>query len=259
MYAVSVARPENDSLIGAGYDPAWSALGQLAFSAALPAAPPQETSCGPRTQAEIFVINRAGAWARVTRTETNEYNVAWSPDGLRIAFVADGVIAVANRDGRGRRQLTTHSTDAGMYTLDGNPSWSPDGSRMVFGRLVIAAPSFIPSPVLPPLPAPSVYELVTINADGSGEQALTKTPDASELQPAWSPDERQIAFTEYASGGPFVAVMDAEGGSPRIIARGSQPAWSANGGSIAYVASTRKGDRIFVMRADGSHKRQLTH
>ncbi len=48
---------------------------------------------------------------------------AWSPDGTRIAFVAEGEITVINADGTGR---------SGTGRFGSEPSWSPDGSRIAF-------------------------------------------------------------------------------------------------------------------------------
>jgi len=51
---------------------------------------------------------------------------AWSPDGSRIAFVANGDIYTVLSDGSDVRRLTDNESN------QGNPVWSPDGSRIAF-------------------------------------------------------------------------------------------------------------------------------
>jgi dipeptidyl aminopeptidase/acylaminoacyl peptidase len=90
---------------------------------------------------DIFVLNgRTGALRRLTNTRSAEYDPAWSPDGVSLAFLAthrdltssettmeDTHVSVMNGDGRARRELTP--------TIDnrhGAPQWSSDGSKVVF-------------------------------------------------------------------------------------------------------------------------------
>ena len=50
----------------------------------------------------------------------------WSPDGVRIAFVAGGNIWIVPVAGGKAKQLTAHQWS------DGSPRWSPDGTRIAF-------------------------------------------------------------------------------------------------------------------------------
>ena len=50
-------------------------------------------------------------------------------------------------------------------------------------------------------------QIYLMNADGSGQTRLTKD-QAEVLQPAWSPDGKQIAFTR---SGDSIWVIDADG------------------------------------------------
>jgi dipeptidyl aminopeptidase/acylaminoacyl peptidase len=52
------------------------------------------------------------------------YNLAWSPDGSRLAFDTDDGIWVVGFDGSGLRMVIRHGA---------NPNWSPDGSRLAYG------------------------------------------------------------------------------------------------------------------------------
>jgi hypothetical protein len=101
--------------------------------------------------------------------------LTYSPDGSRVAFVRGNEIYVANADGTGTPRNLTNSP-----LLDGNPAWSHDGSRIAFQRRGID----------------NIYNIWTINADGTGQRQLTAELSSS---PAWSvpvagaPDGR-IAF-----------------------------------------------------------------
>ena len=106
-----------------------------------------------------------------------------------------------------------------------------------------------------------------MRADGTHMRRLTNQR-ASDGNPAWSPDGRQIAFTSNRGGnlaaftGFGLFVMDADGLHQRRLSYGNgeegAPAWSPDGRRIAF-SSTRDGDsEIYVMTADGKHQRRLT-
>ncbi|HXF98584.1 MAG TPA: hypothetical protein VNJ46_08235 [Gaiellaceae bacterium] len=115
------------------------------------------------------------------------------------------------------------------------------------------------------------YAIYGMRADGSGEVRLTprapaRPPGLSpervffQVDPAWSPDGRRIAFASKRRGTFDVFVMDADGtGTRPLAATGedeSQPSWSPDGRWIAF----ERGDRgdIYVARADGSGVRRVT-
>jgi Tol biopolymer transport system component len=194
-------------------DPAWSPDGStIAFARARAG------------RFDLYTMKaRDGGPRRLTRTRADEREPAWSPDGRRLAFVAPGdlrnekgyrysQIFIVNRDGSGRRQLTREE-----YSVD-KPSWAPDGER-------IAGTSF--------------DGIFTMNADGSGLRTVsTAGADEQDLDPAWSPDGRQIVFTRTRSdlNTNDVWVMNTDGSGRRRIAKfAAQPAWSPDGKRIAFV------------------------
>jgi Tol biopolymer transport system component len=106
-------------------------------------------------------------------------NVAPSPDGRRVAFeVYGGNLFVMSLDG-------SSLVDLGHGA---RPTWSPDGRWVAFmvteddGHTVTAA------------------DLVAARADGSGQVALTSTPDRLEMNPSWAPDGRALAFDDATDG-----------------------------------------------------------
>src|SRR5439155_21699088 len=77
------------------------------------------------------------------------------------------------------------------------------------------------------------YDIYTMNADGSGQTALTNDT-AIDLFPAWSPDGKKIAFDSTRGGGSGgdIWTMDADGsGMTRVTAIGGvgKPTWSPDG------------------------------
>src|SRR5207247_1175602 len=71
-------------------------------------------------------------------------------------------------------------------------------------------------------------EIYVMNADGSGVSRLTNTP-ATDIDPAWSPDGRRIAFASDGDGTHRIYdiyVMNADGsGVTRLSDSGREPAW----------------------------------
>lgn len=114
---------------------------------------------------DIFLRSTAGGPAvNLTREPAQYSNLCWSPDGSRIAFVAD-------RYANGIFHIYAMDTDSGHPdTLSENISadylrWSPDGSRIAFSRSF-----WFPSQNL------HYSEIFTLTADGS---RLTDDPDGS--------------------------------------------------------------------------------
>jgi TolB protein len=146
------------------YGAAWAPDGRtIAFSQF--AAPPW----GVR----IFVMNADGSGKRaLSRTRSPETFMSLSPDGRKIAFF-DGGISVVNTDGSGLRPLARN-------VAFHRPSWSPDGRKITFVRLRHPwKPRPATGPPPPPEPQPA-SDLWVMNADGSGQRNLTRTPTVSD-------------------------------------------------------------------------------
>ncbi len=252
LYLTRSDRPAAPRFVAVGAEPAWSPAGPLAFLRPLPLPQPITVTCGS-FQDDIFVRSALTSPSELKLTstpETSEHALAWARDGSRIAFASNAGIAVVNKDGGERRQLTQLTPSAIGQTIlqiDTAPSWSPDGRRLVFARAYGAF----------------VFDLVVMNDEGGAQAPLTRTPKIDETEPDWSPDGRRIAFTATrtdSSGRPAVMVMNLDGKGRHRLGWGSEPTWSPDGRRIAYVATSRNGSsRVFVMHADGSGKKQLTN
>src|SRR5207247_8008882 len=101
-------------------------------------------------------------------------------------------------------------------------------------------------------------DIYVMNADGSGVSRLTNTP-ATDIDPAWSPDGRRIAFASDGDGTHRIYdiyVMNADGSgvtrltNDPVTAWG--PAWSPDGTKIAFESYRDGNGEIYVMMPDGS-------
>ncbi len=160
---------------------------------------------------------------------------------------------VVNADGSDRR-LLAHRRSLGTW-LFGSTVWSPDGQTIAVR---------------------GAAGVLSVNADGSGQQNLTREWGLDGL-PVWSPDGKKIAFVSYRDGcGPGsgrgeIYVMNADGRGLRRLTRNGladeQPMWSPNGTRIAFLRFSvppacggwagDPGPNVYVMNADGSGQRQL--
>ena len=107
---------------------------------------------------------------------------AWSPDGRQLVYWRDlvfpdgrrenGLVIVSLETGT-VRQLTLRSSSG--RGSDFWPSWSPDGTRIAFVRTSSPAPGQDYVDV----------DVFVINADGSGLEQVTRTPQVLERRPGW--------------------------------------------------------------------------
>ena len=222
---------------------------------------------------EIAVINLDGSGRqRLTENRFLDQFPVWSPDGSRIAFIADFAVD---------RPLQISRTNTGeLYTMaaDGSdvqplepsglndvvlalPLWSPDGEYLAF--ITRGNESF---------------NLNTIRADGAGERTrigrVLDTPTRP-LQympppvPSWSPDGRYLAFATAAEASDSSTVStvytvrpDGSEQHKLLDVRGnvSHVLWSPSGEYIAILAWIWNGRvdsayYLYVARSDGTELR----
>lgn len=186
----------------------------------------------------------------------------WSPDGTKIAFISNRdylfSLYVMNADGSNAQLVTDKVLDPA------EPAWSPDGGKIAFSAGVRATVG---------MAKPSI-DIYVINVDGSGLEKLTKDSGFN-VNPAWSPDGKQIAFTSNRDldGQSKIWVMNADGSNQRVLPNpqntkstgflGGQPAWSPDGTRILFTGYRACGvvaaGGIYVINADGSNSRLLTN
>lgn len=176
------------------------------------------------------------------------WNLVYSPDRTKVLFVAPygmpraKALWVANTDGTGLRKVIDWEWQ------DQTPfqaAWSPAGERIAFvGGKELSSTIYI------------------VNPDGSDLHSVVSGDYFS-----WSPDGRQIAFTDYQLQRPgrFGYVVNIDGTNLRQIASGGalvQCSWSPDGKLVAFSEyHPERGSQllfnVFVVQPDGRGKRSV--
>ena len=177
--------------------------------------------------AQLYVIRVSGGKPRpLTRGPYSATQPDWSPNGKRIVYVRVGggptqIFAVDVRTGRTRHLVRSKRSD-------GAPAFSPRGDRIAFTRL-ISIPTDEDEPVFN-------NEIYVVRANGTKPVRLTRT-NISDVDPAWSPNGRWIAYSAGAGVHARICLMRTNGKGNRVLTHGSidsEPTWSPDGRSIAY-------------------------
>jgi Tol biopolymer transport system component len=189
-------------------------------------------------------------------TEVALEQVAWSPDGERVAFIRSERIAssaadwvmrlnVMDTDGKAAETLTPAELQVQSF------SWSPDGDRIVFAGQPVGFDEADP-------------HLYVMGADGSG---LTRLINDRGSDPAWSPDGTRIAYAGHAAGEreSDIFLIDVDGGERTRLtsdpAADFRPAWSPDGSHIVFQRQRYESPasvcQLIITRSDGSDPRTL--
>lgn len=102
-------------------------------------------------------------------------------------------------------------------------------------------------------------------------RAFVQAPDpiritnnnAADIEPAWSPDRTQIAFTSTRGGNTDIWIANADGSAPRQLTDGkgknTNATWSPNSGQLAFVSDRDGNQELYLIHADGTGLIRLTN
>jgi len=190
-------------------------------------------SAGPEHGTGTIASGFNRRMVQLTTGEGVEEWPAWSPDGSRLAYVAevDGFRQIYLRTlatGEERR-LTRERRD------EIQPAWAPDGRRLAFVRASADSGHLAPSDLN------GWYfeggDIWTVDvASGATHPLVTGA-----FGPAWSPDGARLAFDAAWAGGRRIWITDSAGLNPRQLTSDSSeavihagPRWSPDGRRLVF-------------------------
>jgi len=215
-----------------------------------------------RRVSHVHLVTADGARTlRLTNGDKGESAPQWSPDGSRVAFLAErGEKEKGNQvwsipaAGGEAEKLTSEESGVSAFR------WSPDGRRLAF-----VTRDTPPDKAEREKKKKDKFDAVVVDQDyryahlwtldvESKEKKRLTQGDATVAGPQWSPDGKWIAYTVSQSGAQessFIDISDdrntdifvvgAEGGPPRQLTSNpgpdGGPQWSPDGKWIAYTAS----------------------
>jgi len=183
-----------------------------------------DTASGQAKEVPITRRGVASSPAPERTRQTNQFSdLALSPDGKKVVFVARGdVFAASAKDGGDAARVTA------TQDIESDPVWAPDSRRIAY----VAARE-------------GTQQLRLYDFASSTETPLTSVA-ATDLGPVFSPDGRSIAFYRNRKE---LRVLDLASKQDRVIATGTfadtldrpRPVWSPDGKWIAVFTIGAKG------------------
>ena len=243
---------------------------------------------------KIFFISAESGERRESKIEVpGPYLMypAYSPDGKYLAFISgsgflSNDVYVAPVGGGKPRALTT------LHTIMSRVAWTPDGRELVFSSSHQALSTLWKVPLSGGDPEPLsiaandaaqptialhgnrlAFErsVVDTNIWKAPLSASDHTPPVriigssrEDSSPAFSPDEKRIAFSSSRSGATEIYVSGADGSNAvRLTSLGNEatgwPVWSPDGTQIAFDSRASGHAEIYLISPEGGSPRRLTH
>jgi dipeptidyl aminopeptidase/acylaminoacyl peptidase len=270
----------NSPLPGSGKEVTWSPDGkQLAFISSTPGEVAAAASGDPMVitrylykpdagegmtrfndnqRLHIFAVDVASKQVRqITRGETDEHSIDWSPDGKEILFVSNreanqdeffnyDIFALRVADSSIRRLTATEYNEY-------EPLWSPDGKRIVYRgtrRGLTDRETTMED-----------THVWVMNADGSERREIGAVIDSRQGAPEWASDGNSVYFTVQERGSVHVVRLPLSGAKPEYVVNetGTVSGVSVGkDGTLAYAfASPRDMGELYVKTGAGA-ARKLT-
>jgi hypothetical protein len=200
-------------------------------------------------QVRVWSVGLATERARVlTPGRGKRVDLAWSPDGSRLAYWDANRGGIWKLDPRSGRELRVKANPFWSYDFVSVPRWTLSGD-LVFDHNEIES-------------IPHVTTQWLIPAGGGKARPLPPTPPGMPEYPAPSPDGRRIAFFAggcCGGGGVALWVLDASGENQRCVAgpvgaTSTFPLWAPDGTELYFLHALpgeKQTQGAYVARAAG--------
>ncbi len=217
----------------------------------------QCTNCGNEVPDTAKVCGHCGFKLKVSSSASpsrgNVPGWIWGVGGIILVLCVGAILLVAGVIPLLNNQETISALPAtALPQLEvASPSLSPETTQLD-SRIVFSSDR------------DGFGNIYVMDAEGENIEQLTAFSTYPAGSPAWSPNHKQVAFSDIDG----IKIIDADGQNMRLIENGlnengnlSSPSWSPDGKQITFAYQSFADDLtydIYVMDVDGSHVTRLT-
>jgi hypothetical protein len=156
----------------------------------------------------------------------NGTDASWSPDGGSIAYLANGVLSVADATGAHARSLGVAVRPPSWDQI--GPAWSPDGTRVAISTLESTGGSSI----------------LVVDVGTGAVTTLFRGPNQN-VNPSWQWQSALLAFESNASGHWNIWIVRPNGADAAVAqglpgANDRFPQWSPIGNRLAFTTDRQR-------------------
>jgi Tol biopolymer transport system component len=204
---------------------------------------------------DLYMTDAAGKTQRLTNDPVRELNPIWSPDGQSLVWLAEDQLTSTYSLNIWREG------DARPRTVDLAPVRQAAGLEPTEKIFLPEDVVWIDDERLAFFPAHGAQQSLGVwqaDANTGAAQPLYREP-IDELD--WSPEAKAWAFSSDPKAGKLVVLSTDGKVSPLVDGNAHHPQWSPNGREISYTEGDPVGSqgwRLHIVGADGSQDRVLT-